>query len=1091
MSGADLEGVMALLQSERMDEQFRLLRAGNLLTVLRSAVLVLHSRGAVSKGANRTSMSSIQSKLVAPLHELLVAVLRMKIRAEKWHQAPAVLLRGRFLRSAAVRDLRQFALQFRALASHVQQVHLNFATHHRPSSYSTGVHGPVDALRAPMMGRSELLEKMVRIVLAGASAGALLVMPIVGGAGTGKTRLAMALLNDGRVRRKFGVRVAVPVVRNRHYRLDRALLRTVDPERVAYVPESPEDVAFLIELKLSRGDYLIVLDDVWSDGLGECPEIGALMKVLPPNGRLVVTARTPDVASYLATLAESANNCKLFHLRPLGQEFSSAFVADWIATYRGDWPAELIGEAGTMIANRCGGVPVLLDYARTHFCQPQGMEFWRRLLEHDGTNVHPDMFWGELLACIAGLAPETFWNRFLGHSGELPDGNEILESAAVSYQNLPSDMRSCLLYCSMFPLSYGFKIEELADLLAAEGYIPAVVTEAQRRGFLQQLLDECFYPLQAHEYGGECKYRMHKVLHIFAHYMGRITSSVIRVDQAAQSSILIRRASLIVHPLTTSIPATMFDCQDLGALILLQEGSVCPPDQPRCEITEITQEFFESFSLLRALSFRATKIRVLPTKFLEPSHVKYLNLSQTDIDNIPSSISRLMFLQVLILSHCDKLRKLHPNTTKLARLRKLDLEGCCSLAELPRDMCKMKSLEHLNVTECSSLTQLPCGMGQLESLQTLLGYNVSGNNGSSISELQSMENLYRLSLQGLEKVSDILDVRYACLEYKTNLESLSLRWSMDDYSNNTIPAYAVLESLQPHRLLKSLEIVAYEGMRLPSWITAPYLKSLVEIKLINLRSCEEVLPPLGLLPCLKIAEISGAENICSINDRSSDHKGTFRSLEKLTFSYMHNLEVWEQTHRAGMFPRLTELVIIQCPKLRALHMELPSVEKLTLWMNNNALYGLKGSLQGVAKNLEHISISFSEELLSSSNCEGLQDLGKLTKLELCGCDELTCLPQGLKHLFSIRSLTIDNCSRLETLPDWLESLPSLQILRLSCCPVLHYIPVGLQRHPGVIIYVEDCPSLQEPIPNFPAQSSGKPVAARVNKGKEVIAEEDD
>ncbi|CAD6255962.1 unnamed protein product [Miscanthus lutarioriparius] len=345
-------------------------------------------------------------------------------------------------------------------------------------------------------------------------------------------------------------------------------------------------------------------------------------------------------------------------------------------------------------------------------------------------------------------------------------------------------------------------------------------------------------------------------------------------------------------------------------------------------------------------------------------------------------------------------------------------------------------------------------MGQLESLQMLLGYIVSYADGSSMSELQPLANLHRLSLQSLEKVSDPLDVRFARLDSKTNLESLSLWWNMDDYSNDVIPAYAVLESLRPHQRLKALEIVGYEGDKLPSWIVGKHLKSLVEIKLISLRSCE--LLPHGLLPCLRIAEISGVETMCSVNDNFCGH----------------------------MFPRLIELEFIQCPKLRALHMELPSLEKL--WMNNKVLYDQKGALQDVAKTLEHVSISFSEEL-ASSDCEGLQDLGKLTKLEICGCDELTCLPQGLQRISSIRSLTIDNCRKLEALPDWLENLPSLQIIRLSGCPLLHYIPGWLQQRPGVIIYVEDCPNLiQDPLPNFSAQSSGEPVGARVNKGKEIV-----
>nr|CAB3490430.1 unnamed protein product [Digitaria exilis] len=1005
MAGADLERVVELLHSERMDEQFRLLGAATLFAELRSGVTGVHSNGTVSKGGNLRLMFCIQS-LAAPLRELLDAVLHAKIRSEGWHQVHGFVFRNGFSRSKTLRDLRQLADKFRALASYVRQVDRDYSsTMHdtsTPSSYSTGVHGPVDALRARMVGRSEVLEKMVSMVLAG---GGLLVLPIVGGPGIGKTRLAMALMSDHRVLMRMTSHIRVGDDRHRH---------------------AGSHIGYRLSI---GGHYLIVLDDVWTDSERNCPEIGALMKILPSNGSLVVTTRTPDVVSYLGAIA------KPLYLQPLEKGFSSSLVAEWISAYRGDWPAELATEAGMAIADKCGGVPILLDHARGRFRQPQGLMFWQEFTKK-ATSPHDMYFWRELLACIHELPHDDFWRLFLGHPGELPDGNAVLESAAVSYQHLPSDMRSCLLYCSMFPLGHDFDVEELTDLLAAEGYLPAVVTKAQRKRFLQQFLDECFYPLQEHEYGDRCIYRMHKVMHIFAQFMDSKTGSVIRADQAtqlttkdtSQSLDSIRRASLIVNPSAAPFPTSLFQCSDLGTLILLHQGSTFPPDQPRCEVTEVPQEIFQR--RIQALSFRATKIKVLPNKFLEPYHVKYLNLAQTDIENIPSSISRLMFLQTLILCHCDKLQKLHPNTTKLALLQKLDLEGCFNLVELPQDLSKMMRLEFLNVTECSLLSQLPRGVSQLKNLQVLLGYIVSCADGSSMPDLQPLANLQKLSLQGLEKVSDPLDARFASLDSKINLDSLSLRWDMDDYSDDTIPAnsHAVLESLRPHQRLKALEIVGYEGEKLPLWITGrPYLKSLVEIKLINLRSCE--LPPLGLLPFLKIAEISGAETVCSVN--GNFYGGKFPSLEKLTFSYMHNLEVWEQEHWQGMFPRLRELAIIQCPKLRALHMELQSLEKLILWMNNKMLYDLKGALQGLVKTLEHISISFSEELLASSDCEGLQDLGKLTKLEICGCDELAFLPQGLQHLSSIRSMTIDNCTKLEALPDWLENLPFLQIMRLS------------------------------------------------------------
>lgn len=61
-----------------------------------------------------------------------------------------------------------------------------------------------DAPAEPMVGRSELAEKMVRVLLAvGGEEDGPPVMPIVGGPGIGKTRIVQALFNDSMVREKF------------------------------------------------------------------------------------------------------------------------------------------------------------------------------------------------------------------------------------------------------------------------------------------------------------------------------------------------------------------------------------------------------------------------------------------------------------------------------------------------------------------------------------------------------------------------------------------------------------------------------------------------------------------------------------------------------------------------------------------------------------------------------------------------------------------------------------------------------------------------------------------------------------------------
>ena len=75
-------------------------------------------------------------------------------------------------------------------------------------------------------------------------------------------------------------------------------------------------------------------------------------------------------------------------------------------------------------------------------------------------------------------------------------------------------------------------------------------------------------------------------------------------------------------------------------------------------------------------------------------------------------------LQTLKLEHCKKLREL-PNTIgTLMHLNYLDL-SLTDIEVLPSSITKLVSLKHLDLGFCGNLTHMPHGLGQLTSLQTV------------------------------------------------------------------------------------------------------------------------------------------------------------------------------------------------------------------------------------------------------------------------------------------------------------------------------------------------------------------------------------
>ncbi|CAD5176724.1 unnamed protein product [Musa acuminata subsp. malaccensis] len=451
---------------------------------------------------------------------------------------------------------------------------------------------------------------------------------------------------------------------------------------------------------------------------------------------------------------------------------------------------------------------------------------------------------------------------------------------------------------------------------------------------------------------------------------------------------------------------------------------------------------------LRYLNLSYTEIQALPKYLSHLQNLKILKLTHCEnFRKLPGWIHKLEKLLILKLAYCQKLQMLPDSITALSNLQELDVEGCQSFMKLPEGLVSMKKLTMLNVDKCVSLTRLPHGIGQLTNLQKLSVHATVDSLASVILELQSLVNLKELRLKKLNGLSSTEDARALKLEDKILLECLTLSWEWWDIevalvTDTTLLREQVMENLQPNLALEKLEIVSYMGKKLPSWMACKEgnLWHLREIKLVNLRKCER-LPPVGQLPGLKNVEISGMDSISAVDDAFyGDGNGdTFPRLETLIFSEMPLLERWLKAKGEGdMFPMLERLILIQCPKLKELHVRPSSstrkLLRLELWLNNDKLL--------------------------SSEFVGWQNLINVYVLEIIGCEELRCLPQGIKYLKHLFRLKIIRCNNLISLPDWLAELKSLEYLIVQDCAMLSFIPERLKQSPRFHIWNEGCPKLQ-------------------------------
>jgi Leucine-rich repeat (LRR) protein len=98
--------------------------------------------------------------------------------------------------------------------------------------------------------------------------------------------------------------------------------------------------------------------------------------------------------------------------------------------------------------------------------------------------------------------------------------------------------------------------------------------------------------------------------------------------------------------------------------------------------------------------------------FLKFTSMETLDLSHTDIEELPESIVSTRNLQYLCLND-TRIRALPSELRSLGNLLTLKAKNCRFLTELPGDTKKLLKLRHLDITKDLGYVHLPQGIGQL------------------------------------------------------------------------------------------------------------------------------------------------------------------------------------------------------------------------------------------------------------------------------------------------------------------------------------------------------------------------------------------
>ncbi|XP_054817065.1 putative disease resistance RPP13-like protein 1 [Prosopis cineraria] len=234
------------------------------------------------------------------------------------------------------------------------------------------------------------------------------------------------------------------------------------------------------------------------------------------------------------------------------------------------------------------------------------------------------------------------WNDIL-KSEVWEEGTNILPPAALrlSYHHLPSLLKRCFAYCSVFPKDYEFSKEHLVELWMAENFF-----SAQQGKELKDVGDKLFHDLLARSFfqqasGDKMSYIMHDLINDLAKNVSGDFCFMLQEGKARYASKATRHFSY-----TESI-----------WVILLKN--------------------LKLYAILRNCALSGTihgyaNIIELPKSIDNLKHLCYLNISKTPIKRLPDSICLLYNLQTLRLEFCKDLEELPNDLHKLINLQHLD-----------------------------------------------------------------------------------------------------------------------------------------------------------------------------------------------------------------------------------------------------------------------------------------------------------------------------------------------------------------------------------------------------------------------------------
>jgi len=614
----------------------------------------------------------------------------------------------------------------------------------------------------------------------------LCVIPIVGIGGLGKTTLAKSVFNDKRMDQLFQLKMWVCI--SNDFNIRKIIINIINSETTSTFTSSSAPSSCLPQLeninnldivqlvsrlrqKLSGQKFFVVLDDVWNDDRAKWLELKNLMKVGAAGSKIMVTTRSNSIASMMG-------NVPSYVLGGLSPKDCISLFVKWAFKEDEEERYPNLVEIGKEIVKKCQGVPLAVKTLGSSLFSNSDISKWEFVRDSEMWN----------------LEQKT---------------DDILPALKLSYDQMPSHLRQCFAYFSLYPKQHFFDSYVMCSLWVALGLVQSMNGSDKLESIARKYIDEMHsrsFIQDIFEYGAFSYFEVHDLIHDLALYVSKedfiaVYSHTQNIPQQVRHLSVVEKESLghDLFPKSNSVRSVLFPIFELG---------------PESEI-------------------------VLETLLSRYKYLRYLDLSDSSFETMPNSIAKLEHLRFLDLSRNKKIRTLPNSICKLLQLQVLLLSCCTELENLPKGLGKLISLRRLIVTTKQSV--LPHDeFASLIHLQTLSFHCCDNIKFLFRDQLPSIEEMYFESCGSLESLPLYIFPKLQTL-YIRNCQKLNL------LLNNESP----IQTLR----MKHLYLVGFPTlMTLPEWIVCAMetLETLVINRLPNLKMLPVFLSTMTRLKRLQI-----------------------------------------------------------------------------------------------------------------------------------------------------------------------------------------------------------------------------------------------